>query len=388
MIWFWIFSATLSVIVVRILLWPGRQKCTHKSTQANNVAWYLEQLHVLEENHTLGMNTAHETEMLKNDIGRQLLDANQVNDSSSKSELVSESRSRLLVWILGVVPLLALGIYLPLGRPDLPSHPYRSQHIRIDNQAPAILREFAITSIQTNNGIVSFEVQRAFEELLKHNPYDPQARFFLALAQAQKGKLQDAMVRWACLIETSPAHAPWLPAVRDQLTQIAQQLGKSPEDVIPKPFLFTAQRILHEQNSDTDTTMAPECYTMVTAITTALEHYLNTQPNDVDRWLILAQSYDLLGKRQTYHHALRQAFIHQPDRLDVLLAYGLSLFHDLPDQQPLPDDVVDIMNKIQTYSPDNPEILWILGLDAFHRGLIDKASERWNKALLHLPSAE
>ena len=216
MIWFWIFAAALSVIVVRILLWSTRQKDTHKSTQANNVSWYLEQLNVLEENHTLGMNTAHETEMLRNDMGRRLREANRVNDSSSKPKMVSESRSRLLIWILSVVPLIALGTYLSLGRPDLPSHPYRAQHIRIDNQDPAILREFALTSIQNNNGIVSFEVQRALEELLKHNPYDPQARFFLALFQAQKGNLQDAMIRWTCLIETSPAYAPWLPAVHDQ----------------------------------------------------------------------------------------------------------------------------------------------------------------------------
>ena len=60
---------------------------------------------------------------------------------------------------------------------------------------------------------------------MAHDPADPRARFYLALAKAQAGDVAAALADWVKLEAEAPAEAPWRPAVTEQIARAAGQLG-------------------------------------------------------------------------------------------------------------------------------------------------------------------
>src|SRR5690606_28612133 len=77
-------------------------------------------------------------------------------------------------------------------------------------------------------GQITVAAQTAFETALEIDPAEPRARFYLALADAQKGRVQEALDAWVALEAEAPADAPWRPAVTAQIEQAAAELGLDP----------------------------------------------------------------------------------------------------------------------------------------------------------------
>src|SRR3546814_8649289 len=78
--------------------------------------------------------------------------------------------------------------------------------------------------------------QSAFEATLQHNPGDPRARYYLALARYQAGEREAALEDWTALIRASPADAPWLPLLRQRVAEAAEALGRDVVAVMPAPL--------------------------------------------------------------------------------------------------------------------------------------------------------
>jgi cytochrome c-type biogenesis protein CcmH/NrfG len=68
-----------------------------------------------------------------------------------------------------------------------------------------------------SGGLMTPAAQLAFERAAALAPDHPAPRFFLGLAQAQSGRLDEAAATWRSLLATAPADAPWRPMVEQQL---------------------------------------------------------------------------------------------------------------------------------------------------------------------------
>lgn len=198
-------------------------------------------------------------------------------------EKPTESDQRLSFALSALLPLGALLVYLPLGRPDLPSQPAifanfeetllrqqalmkeRPYQILVeqnpDDQAALLqlavinfrtgdfresvkfykravlqaqlhddpmLRVYAVSmgevQVLASNGIVGDDAVGTFEYVLSLYPESPIARYYLALAKAQHGRLAEAIADWEALLAEGPPRAYWKAQVRDAMAKARADL--------------------------------------------------------------------------------------------------------------------------------------------------------------------
>ncbi|MBC2777941.1 tetratricopeptide repeat protein [Parasphingopyxis marina] len=68
--------------------------------------------------------------------------------------------------------------------------------------------------------------QLAFQRAAQISPDHPGPPFFLGLALAQNGQLEDAEATWLALLERTPEDAPWRPDLESRLASVANALGR------------------------------------------------------------------------------------------------------------------------------------------------------------------
>jgi cytochrome c-type biogenesis protein CcmH len=164
-----------------------------------------------------------------------------------------------------------------------------------------IASAYAEALIVAGNGRISPEARTLLREVAAGDPDNPQARYYLALDQAQQGDVRAALQGWVDLAALSPADAPWLPLTRRQIAAAANALGIDPASVAPSPDVAerspppaagpSADEVAAAQQ------MSPaEREQMIRSMVDRLAQRLAVQPDDRDGWLRLARAYDVLGE--------------------------------------------------------------------------------------------
>jgi cytochrome c-type biogenesis protein CcmH len=111
-----------------------------------------------------------------------------------------------------------------------------------------------------------------------------------------------------------------------------------------------------------------------------LAERLQQNPNDVDGWMILGQSYIALGRYPEARDALRQAWQRSPAPDDELrLALGEA--EALADRQSLVGEAGELFETVLANDPGNAKALWYGGLSALLSGKAETARQRWSKLL-------
>ena len=235
--------ALLTTVTVSALLVPlVKPRLAERGRLATDTAVYRDQLAEVERERGRTLDAA-EANAARTEIERRLLAAADqdlplgARDSDRAS---SPSWHRFLTPALCLaVPLFALGLYLNIGTPGLPSAPFFAR-----SHAPAGAPAFdekkaiaqAIATLQARlkqqpddaealsalgealtqqaDGVVTPDAQAALRRALEKAPDDPRAMFYLGLAEAQGGDSKAALERWQALERKSPANAPWRPTLR------------------------------------------------------------------------------------------------------------------------------------------------------------------------------
>ena len=113
---------------------------------------------------------------------------------------------------------------------------------------------------------------------------------------------------------------------------------------------------------------------------------LQSQPDDVGGWLQLGRSYSVLRENDkavdAYEHAARL----RPDDVDIELLTLGAMTAGLQPSDPLPPRALTLLRQIAAVRPDQPQVLWYLGLEAVRAGHRDDAKRSWTKLLGQLPA--
>ena len=277
----WISFAVLTALVLMALLSPLRPRAKNGDAEraSFDLAVYRDQLSELERDQKAGLIPDSEADAARNEVSRRIL--------AAQAELASEAKAARPVpaWLpiaTGVaVPLIALGGYLQIGRPDLPAQPLQAridgavanqdmaamvrqveQHLeqkpndargwmvlapaykrigRYNDAANAYKKALAISGpdadlmtdmgeslVLANNGLVSNEAQEVFEAVQQAAPKHMKARYYVALAHQQEGKTADAIAGWTAMLAESAPDAPWRAAVEQQITSAGGQVPDAP----------------------------------------------------------------------------------------------------------------------------------------------------------------
>ncbi len=165
-----------------------------------------------------------------------------------------------------------------------------------------IAASYGEARVAAADGRVTDEARSVFAGVLAADPREPRARFYLGLAKAQGGDVRGALQDWVDLVALSPADAPWLAAVREQIARAAGELGVDVASLSPSAeaeALGGAPAGPGPGAGDIEAArqMTPEDRgRMIRSMVERLATRLEASPDDREGWLRLARAYDVLGE--------------------------------------------------------------------------------------------
>lgn len=114
--------------------------------------------------------------------------------------------------------------YYQTGRFDDAARAYgKAAALRPD--APGLQSAYGEALVQAANGNVTPAAGTAFAKAVAQDGSDARARYFLGVKLAQEGDRRGAIELWFKLLADSPADAPWVPQLRQAITEAGGQAG-------------------------------------------------------------------------------------------------------------------------------------------------------------------
>lgn len=343
----WITFAVLTVVVLLALLSPLRNRPQEETFERGSfdLAVYRDQLAELERDQKAGLIPETEADAARNEVSRRILAAEA--EITSRQKVARPVPAWLTVSTVIAVPVVALSVYLGIGRPDLPAQPLQARidgavanqdmaamvrqvekHLerepndargwtvlapaykrigRFADAANAYRKALALSGpdadlmtdmgeslVLANNGLVSNEAQEVFEAVRKAAPKHMKARFYVALALRQEGNTAAALAGWNAILEESAPDAPWRSAVERQISAAGGQLPKGPA-------------LTEEQIRQGEQLNAGERTAMIRSMVEGLDERLTADGSDIDGWLRLIRARMVLGEKDKAADALDRA---------------------------------------------------------------------------------
>lgn len=333
----WIILLAMTAAAVMVVLWPLSRHSAVRGQADPNVQFYRDQIAEIERDRDRGVLLPAEAEAAKAEAGRRLLRATGLEDTASAAvgEPALRRRRAVSTLALSVVPILAIAVYGAYGSPHIfdrpvataPQQQAQTQDLatavsqiethlaqrpqdgrgwevlapvyirmgRVDDAVKAYesalrilgedadrLSNYGEAMVLAKNGLISTEAQAAFEKAVKLDAGAPKARFYLAQAAEQDGQVEKAKAAYTDLLSISPADAPWVPLVREQLTRLG----------VPQPA-----------PSESPQVGAADIQRMVSGLAERLE----SQGGSAEEWARLMRSYAVLGQRDKAEAAAQRA---------------------------------------------------------------------------------
>lgn len=244
----------------------------------------------------------------------------------------------------------------------------------LTGNAPEVASAYGEMLVLQADGVVGPNALDAFSQALSKDPKNVAARFYLAMAEAQAGRPRKAVEQWRALETDSPADAPWLPALRQNIADAAKAAGME----IP-----SAPAEIQTGNAPGN---APgNANEMIRSMVARLAGRLEKEPGDVEGWLKLAHSYRVLGEKEKAAGALARAASATPKDARIPLAQARALIEDAgtdkDPSRPIPEAAAGFLRQALTLSPGDKDALWYLGLASAQHRDRKQAATLWQKLL-------
>jgi cytochrome c-type biogenesis protein CcmH len=126
--------------------------------------------------------------------------------------------------------------------------------------------------------------------------------------------------------------------------------------------------------------------TMIKGMVEGLAARLDTNPEDLDGWLMLGRSYGVLGDFGKSADAFSRAAALRPDDLRVQVAYAQALIARTDaENQPIDAKTETVLKKALALDENQPFALYFLGLAAKQKSDRVGARRHWERLASTLP---
>jgi cytochrome c-type biogenesis protein CcmH len=333
---FWIAATVLMMIVMLAVYVPLNRAAKAETTKPALMRALAAELNEVNQDKGLRFANAAEAEGARAEIGRRLLALEAAPDANFAA------KHSPFFAVFALVPILAIPLYMELGQPE-----YADQHfaMRMDRDAiegqnevaglverveqrlkevpedsqgwgliapiyyrmgrvedalsayeraikffkgDAVTRANLIADraeilVAKDNGKVSADAAKAFNEAVALDKDNQKALFYLAINLEQSGKADEAKTNWQNLIARfRPANPAWIKVAENRLValggSVSMQVGPTPDQV------DAAADMTLEQRQD-----------MIKGMVDGLAAKLKDDPKNVDGWLQLIRSRQVLG---------------------------------------------------------------------------------------------
>ncbi len=389
----WIILAAMTAVAVLVVLVPlMRQGKDVEEAESSDVAVYKDQLDEIKSDFNRGLLPESEADAARAEIARRLLKAAGDSDVKAATEASKVSLIRKLTTVATIVfiPGFSLGFYLLTGSPDLPGQPFADRtpvqsstsvaendatqklvaraeaHLdenpddirgweilapiytklrrfsdatfalkrvmELSGGGPKATADYGESLIIGNRGDVPPQAVAVFQKLLKTNPNMPRPLHYIALADAQAGRLKEAAVKWRSLLASNPQDAPWRADI-ERLAARAETESKNP----PKADTSTPASAnsgqarapqgsqlpgpSQEQVESAGEMDANSRQQMILTMVKRLSDRLAQDGGTVDEWVRLVKAYSVIGNNESAKTTLASAeaaYADQPEGLKQL----------------------------------------------------------------------
>ncbi len=350
MLTFWITAIALTAAGCMAVLVPvGRSRSKSGKGKDFDIEVYRDQLAEIDADAARGLIGDSEAAEARAEIGRRILKANTADENTgARSALTGKW---LATAAIALIPLLSWGIYSLTGSPNLPGQPLQARleknpaestieeliaraerhlsqnpddgrgwdviapiYLRVGRYQDAVQayanairiggsdarRQSGLGEAVTaaNDGAVTPEAAVAFDAALLLEPGNEKARFFKAMASAQKGRGQEALVAWQALIDDASQQSPWRQASVNAIETLRAQMAGSATSEKPGPDaedIAAAEQMSVQERGE-----------MIETMVAGLAARLEENPLDAEGWQRLVRSYVVLGKTDEAKAALRK----------------------------------------------------------------------------------
>lgn len=277
----WVLMAVLTALVLGLLLRPLlRVPRAVAGVTGPDLAIYRDQLGEIERDRAAGRLPAAEAAVARREVERRLLQAADAAAARPAEGARRPPARGLAIALLLLVPALGLGLYLLVGRPDLPAEPLSDRTAELADyhaltaEQTALRRHLqdqpedalawrrlgiveillgnidqAVQAVQTalekgapqsetfalvaqaiivrNGGAVPPMARQMLARALELDPNNWLALFLSGLALEQDGRGQAALELWRVILQEAGPDLPWRDALQAQIERLEKQL-KSP----------------------------------------------------------------------------------------------------------------------------------------------------------------
>jgi len=378
---FWIALSAIFLVALALLLTPllrFRNEKAGLQGQARNLEVYKAQLQELAADRKNGLLGKAEADTARLEIERRLLKAAQTGE---KNAAAAGAASRpLLITLTIVTLLLSVGFYLYIGMPGMKDFALKDQKHSVSQRAaqnsksPEMIREVAAirqhllqkpddvaawralgqyqseldnraaaaqafqqwyqrepenidaaviygeSLIMMSNGRISPAALLLLNKAQKMQPRNPAVRHYLAMAEYQAGRVEQALAGWRQLAAESKPDVPWMPQLRAWIRQAESDLGiESADNGAVAPALKAKDRAAMEQMS------AEEQLAMIKSMVGRLQDRMDRNPENAEGWLRLAKAYMVLNQKTDAIKSMEQALRYAPDELKPEIKKQLAI---------------------------------------------------------------
>ena len=337
---FWIAVAVLTVAAAYALLLPLFRSDAGEAREAEPaVAVFADQLAEIDREEERGLLPPGEAEAARREVARRLLRASRAETALDRAPW---RRRVAAVAVAALVPVVGFGVYAAIGEPDERDRPLalRANEApaadmtiegmlaqvearlaeapddgvgwgviapiylalgRFEEAANAFDKAIALDGASASRyvglgeslmlaagGTVSIRAEAAFERALAMEPEALKPRVFLAIAARQRGDAEEALQRWALLVEGATGGEPWAPLARREMAALGRPAPRPP----PAPAAVAAGA----PAGGTDA--------MIAAMVGRLSTRLMESGGTADEWVQLIRSHLVLGDAGSAREAL------------------------------------------------------------------------------------
>ncbi|KQV56152.1 MULTISPECIES: c-type cytochrome biogenesis protein CcmI [unclassified Caulobacter] len=368
MIAFWIAAAGLSAATAGLVL-RGAARARPVDDAQTRLEPHRRRLAEVERLAIDGLLAETELKAARVEAGRGLLAAADQAESWPRDGL---GPRKAVVAAIGAACVATAGLYVVLGRPELPDQPYAQRVAEWKAADPSTLEPEKIaavlegvaaerpkdvepllflakaravagdlsgaeaalrkavrlapkradvwsllgeTFVMEAKGDVGADAKLAFGEALKVDPNDLRARYYLARGKIAEGDVQGGLSDWRALRASLPTTDPGYAALSQEMAQV-EATGRLPSA---------------EPAADAN----PQVQGMIAGMVEGLAARLAQAPDDPDGWVRLVRAYAVLGETAKRDAALARATARFKDQPKVLSA--LRQAADTPAQKTAPE---------------------------------------------------
>jgi cytochrome c-type biogenesis protein CcmH len=257
--------------------------------------------------------------------------------------------------------------------------------IALGRTDPDIQAGYGETLTLQADGIVTPTAHDAFVAAIKAEPRNDVARYYLGLAAGQAGDPELAIKEFQTLLAEIPEDSP----MREEIGKRIGEAAKAANLLMPELAKGTPAEPQDPEEATMNAAAAmPEAAQkeMIAGMVAKLAARLQTEPKDADGWMRLGRAYIVQGERDKAANAYKKAAELRPGDVGLRLQAAGALMSGLKPDDTLPPAALTLLHQVESVAPDQPEVLWYLGVAAARDAHPADAKRYWGKLLAILPA--